>query len=28
VLERFDWRVIVPRYRAVLDTAIKAAGPG
>ena len=28
VLESFDWRVIVPRYRAVLDTAIKAAGPG
>ena len=28
VLESFDWRVIVPRYRAVLDTAIKAAGSG
>ena len=28
VLESFDWQVIVPRYRAVLDTAIKAAGPG
>jgi glycosyltransferase involved in cell wall biosynthesis len=28
VLESFDWRVIVPSYRAVLDKAIKAAGPG
>ena len=28
VLESFDWRAIVPRYRAVLETAIKATGPG
>ena len=28
VLESFDWQAIVPKYRAVLDTTIKAAGPG
>ena len=28
VLESFDWHAIVPKYRAVLDTTIKAAGPG
>jgi glycosyltransferase involved in cell wall biosynthesis len=27
VLESFDWQVIVPKYRAVLDATIKAAGP-
>jgi glycosyltransferase involved in cell wall biosynthesis len=28
VLESFDWQAIVPKYRAVLDTTIKGAGPG
>ena len=28
VLESFDWQAIVPKYRVVLNTTIKAAGPG
>ena len=28
VLESFDWQAIVPKYRAVLETTIKAAGSG